>query len=563
MKSDPRTEIYHPIAWSDCHTRGLLSHRLQRNFDRLETEGYRPETVFKTGEECHWWPGDIEGRTVLGLVLLAQATGRAPRFLEAILARFPVKMNSQGYFGDIYPPNTADEQQLSSQGWVLRALCEHYLWKQDAATLELIRRILRNLALPLQGHYYPTYPIRPEDRIHGGGALGERKIVEINGRTFILSSDIGCAFIFMDGVMQAYSIEPDPQLRQLIEEMVARFLAIDLEAIKAQTHATLTALRGLLRWHQLTGNQKLLDAVVDRFDLYKSLAMSENYENWNWFGRPTHSEPCAMVDSFQVALGLWQATGEKQWLEDAHHIAVNAIGSAQQQNGGFGLHTCAGAEGSPWLELNCPEAYWCCTMRGSEGLARIAQRAWFIGEHTATLAMPGENRAVLRFKGGDITIDQQSAYPLKGGGRLKLDAVTVSTPITLRFFAPSFTTGHSILINGQPVEIEACDGFIHLTRSWAAGDVIQWNFALKAYWGHPVNRFTREGLRSLRYGPMVLGVAGDGTASVALPNDAPERLESFADGTFACGNIALSPVHHPMDASWIVAEKQGAMQVLF
>lgn len=561
--AENQTELYRPIAWADCQTRGLLAQRLQRNFDRLETEGYRPETVFKTPEECHWWTGDIEGRTVLSLVLLAQATGRTPRFLEGILNQFPSKMNSEGFFGDVYPSDTADEQQLSSQGWVLRALCEHYLWKKDSATLELVRGILRNLALPLLGRYYPTYPIRPEDRIHGGGALGERTILEIEGRRFILSSDIGCAFIFMDGVMQAYSIEPNPQLRQLVEEMIACFLAIDLEAIKAQTHATLTALRGLLRWHQLTGDPKLLDAVVVRFEAYKRLAMSENYENWNWFGRPTHSEPCAMVDSFQVAVGLWQATGVPQWLEDAHHIAVNAIGSAQQQNGGFGLHSCAGAEESPWLELKCPEAYWCCTMRGSEGLTRLAQSAWFIGDRKATLAIPGDNRAVLRFSDGEITIDQQSTYPLTGGSCLRVDSSTTSSPVTLRLFTPSFTTGHSLRINGQPVSADSHDGFIHITRSWSCGDVIEWGFALKAYWSGPINSFTNKNLRTLRYGPMVLGVASHDSSPVTLPANAPECLRVSDHSTFFCGDIKLTPVHHAMNASWTAAEQQGAVQILF
>lgn len=559
-------DMPYPIAWSDCQTRGMLRQRLERNFDRLEQEKYQPDKVFLTNEQSHWWPGDTEGRTVLGLVLDAQATGRTPRFLDAILARFPEKLNAQGYFGDIHPAGTADEQQLSSHGWVLRGLCEHHLWKRDAASLAHIRRMVDALALPLAGHYYPAYPIRPEDRIHGGGAIGERKSVVIGGRTYLLSTDIGCAFIFMDGVIQAQAVDPRPALEPLIGEMTTRFLAMDLVAIKAQTHATLTGLRGLLRRYGQTGDRTLVDETAKRFDLYRTTAMTETYENWNWFGRPTHTEPCAIVDSFQVAVGLWQATGATRWLEDAHHIAFNAIASTQQANGGFGLHDCPGANGSPWLTVTCPEAHWCCTMRGGEGLARIARSAWFLGGDAAILVMPGDNRAVLRVGGGTLAFDQQSGYPLSGGSRLTVAATTATAPVALRLFAPSFTADHRLAINGQTVAAAVVDGFITVTRTWTAGDVVEWGFTLRSRWCDPVNRSTPAGWRTLRHGPLILAVAGDGSVTTALPADAPERLVRRDDGSFTCGDAQLIPVHHLMEPRWSApADKKTGprRQVLF
>ena len=126
----------------------------------MEEEKYLPQNVFLTAEESAWWPGDTEGRTILALVLNAQATGREPKYLEAILDRFPEKVNEHGYFGEIHPDSLVDEQQLSSHGWVFRALSEHHLWKKDQRSLAYLNTMLDHLALRTKG-FHNKYPIDP------------------------------------------------------------------------------------------------------------------------------------------------------------------------------------------------------------------------------------------------------------------------------------------------------------------------------------------------------------------------------------------------------------------
>src|SRR5665647_120735 len=97
-----------------------------------------------------------------------------------------------------------------------------------------------NLGFPTR-RYHRDYPIDPESRkMETGGAAGTTQ--NTVGR-WMLSSDIGCDFIFIDGIVQAYTLFPSKELKGLIEEMITRFLQMDLVAIAAQTHETLTALR--------------------------------------------------------------------------------------------------------------------------------------------------------------------------------------------------------------------------------------------------------------------------------------------------------------------------------
>ena len=126
---------------------GELSERINRNFDRMETELYQPEQVYWTEEESGGWPADKEGRTILALVLDARASHRAPKYLDELITLLPEHLNAKGYLGSIHE-GQVDEQQLSGHGWLLRGLCEYYAWKQDPKVLDMAKTIVDSLFLP-------------------------------------------------------------------------------------------------------------------------------------------------------------------------------------------------------------------------------------------------------------------------------------------------------------------------------------------------------------------------------------------------------------------------------
>jgi len=221
--SDIKNDTVQLINPDQINVQGELNTRLMKNFDRLEEGKYQPDSLFISEEESNWWPGDKEGRTILALTKLAQATGREPKYLDTIIKLFPEKVNEKGYF---------------------------YLWKIDANVLASINRIIERVG------------------------------------NWILSTDIGCDFIFMDGVVQAYQVSQQEELKPLIDEMIGLFRKIDLVQIKAQTHASLTGLRALLRYYQTTGDNSMIQTAEKNFNLYLKYARTENYENYNWFGRP-------------------------------------------------------------------------------------------------------------------------------------------------------------------------------------------------------------------------------------------------------------------------------------
>lgn len=525
-----------PIALSQHYVAGELFARAGRNYDRLEQERWLPDTVYQDPEYA--WPGDMEGRSILALTLLAQATHRRPRHLDQIMKLFPEHLNEKGYFGRILEDG-CDEQQLSSHGWVLRGLCEYYLWRGCTETLAQIRAIVDNLVLPAS-RWYDSYPTNPERRQLSAGHIGELQAEKIGD--WYSSTDIGCAFILLDGVVQAYEILKDPALKPVIEQIIAIYLAVDFEGMSCQTHATLTGLRGVLRYYELEHDPLLLEAAVEIWDLYTRKGMSEHYGNHNWFGRPQLTEPCAIVDSFMVATTLWRLTGTPRHLDMAHHILYNSFYHGQRSNGGFGCDSCVGAD-SPILELDeIYESWWCCTMRAGEGFKSAIEHAYLMRGDEVTVPFFGDSTTSLQFTSGTAVVVQRTRYPKNGTVLLEVVESTVAAPVTFRFFVPEWanTDGLGLVVNGTEHEYSLSEQFLTVEIALNRGCSIELTLPITLRVSETMSPASIKNHHSFRHGPLILGcVAKAGLVSV--PRDAPLNHTGDAIYKVEGSGLTLTP----------------------
>lgn len=361
---------------ANIRVRGELAYRILKNYTRLQEKEYRPEFIFHQTEAGYGWPGDWEGRTILALVLMEKLTGAEAAYLEDMLQGIKKQLEPYGYLGvPTLEQDRIDEQQLAGHNWLLRGLLERSVCDKRPFIKEMITRIVENLYLPITGAY-KRYPLGG-CRTHIGEAMGSLQADAVNG--WLLSTDIGCAYISLDALSQYYQLYRDKRILPLLTEMAETFMKIDFLGESLQTHASLSAARGILRLYQETGGKEYLDFVVEFFALYRREAMTENYANYNWFGRPAWTEGCAIVDSYMLSVELFKQTGDGAYLEWANKIFYNALGHAQRNNGGFGCDRCvvAGGENEQlYVEERYYEASWCCTMRGAEGLSYAVYHAF-------------------------------------------------------------------------------------------------------------------------------------------------------------------------------------------
>lgn len=527
------------VSFADIRMQGELYERVCKNLARLHENKYQPQNVFLTEEQSGNWPGDTEGRTILALVLDAQASHKEPLYLKQIIDLIPLHLNDKGYMGLVYE-GKMNEQQISGNGWMLRGLCEYYAWKKDESVLPVIKSIAENLFVQGKG-FYRNYPIDPDSRKKNVGAESGAIQTTVNG--WMLSSDIGCVFIGMEGAIHAYQYLRTPALKAVIEEMIARFLEIDLIKIKAQTHASLTACRGLLRYDDITGEDKYLEDVEKRWQIYKRNGMTNNHENYNWFDRfDTWTEPCAIVDSYLLAVQLWQRTGKPEYRDDAELIYYNGICHTQRFNGGFGCDTCPNEE-NPYLKVHAPEAHWCCTMRGGEGLSRVVKYAYQLKGDT--LFIPFFHQSELLWsnsKKESFSLQQLTEYPF--GETVTFRVKENSAKIkSLKFPALPWASDYEVSLNGTACDLRIDNGFFTLCADLRPDDTIELNFKQKLvavpvlhvqHADSPRNRFY--------YGPLMLGAKTDKPVSLS----GTEQLKPIGDLQFevAGRNVVLSPIYH-------------------
>ena len=554
-----------PVAFKDIEIDGLLKERALKNFDRLESGRYLPDSMYVVpNAEYHQteWPGDVPGRLVLALTLLQQATHRTPVHLQRIINDIPKNLNKKGYFGHDYK-NMISEQQLSGHGWALRGLCEYYSATKDQQALQLIKTMVDSLVLPTKGQH-ALYPIDPAQRQGKGGVIGEQQ--KTIGR-WILSSDIGCDFIFLDGVVHAYQILKTDELKQVVDEMVNRYLQVDLVKIKAQTHASLTAMRAILRYYELCKRKELLDAVVKRFQIYKKYGMSDNYENYNWFCRPTWTEPCAVIDSYIIAVNLWRLTGNTDYLADAQKIYYNGISAEQRSNGGFGCNTCTGNHDAvdgkisdPFFKVMIPEAHWCCTMRGGEGLSRAVEYSYFTQDKNIFIPDYHTSKATLRFGDKAITLKQTTSYPF--GDTVKLNVINTNLDFTpqINFFVPEWMASPQVFINGIKTNFTKENQFLTLKNPLKTGDVIELTYKMEVKTKPVRKQQTTANYYEYWFGPLMLGI--ETQQEIFLPETIKFKKENGMNFSIDKSEIKLTPLHHLMDAK-VTDDKSFSKQIMF
>lgn len=385
-----------------------LRERIKLNAKRLCGDYYNIDNVFD-GDDADW-PGDKEGRALLAFASHYGINSFKIPCMDLMIEKIPEATGGKMFFGS-RSGEVLFEQQLSGHSWYLRGLCEYYEQFGDERALDYLDKTVEGVYLPTKGRY-SGYPVNRTEE-DGGGVSGHTLGIRDGWK---LSTDIGCAFMSIDGLSHYYKISKNADVKELLDEMAETFDKIDKYALQAQTHCTLTAARGFMRMYGVTGDAEYLERAKRIFDLYVSRGMTYTYQNFNWFAKgDTWTEPCAIVDSLMLATELYKVTKNEEYRTYAARIYFNGFASLQRPNGGAGTDDTV-SETTPVLRAQMYEAFFCCSMRLAEGLRYINDnKALLWAETTGEVTKD----SVGRYTDGDIIYAEISPEYEKYAGEAK------------------------------------------------------------------------------------------------------------------------------------------------
>ncbi len=370
-----------------------LAERIRLNFERISAgEEYSTEKLFR--EAGYTWYGDFEGRALLSFVTHARLGNETDR-MSKMYSLLEEKTAGRLFFGEPVGDKGSpiNEQQISGHSWYLRGLCEHYELYGDRLSLDAMKETFRYIYLPILDKI-DRYPV--EKRKEKGGVSGDCADVQ-NG--WLLSTDVGCVVMSLDGLSHYYKLTSDSRAKDICDRLASMLYSTDIEGLKMQTHCTLTAGRGLVRMYKLTEDIKYLQLARSIMRIYAKSGMTYTYQNLNWWGRPdSWTEPCAIVDSMMLAGQLFELTNAPQYRRLAARIWHNGLATAQRDNGGAGTDNVVCAS-QPILKAQMYEAWFCCSMRLSEGLLYANEHKDILG---AELSGRPEKDELGRYIDGDI-----------------------------------------------------------------------------------------------------------------------------------------------------------------
>ncbi len=337
-----------------------------KNYERLKDDAYSIDNVFRPRE--YDWPGDYEGRALLAFNCHYEINKKEISTMHKMVELLPSKTNDKLYFGNEFDGTIVDEQQLSGHNWYLRGLLKYADNFNNDFAMDVARSTVENLYLPAF-KWFNHYPLLRDS--YEGGVEGTTTKVISGWR---VSTDIGCAFMCVDGLSKYYQKTKDSRVKEFLDNAIGVFEKIDLSKYKFQTHTTLSCLRGILTLYQTTNDVKYLNLVKEKYDYYLNHGMTLNYENFNWFSREnTWTEPCAIVDSFILSVELYELTKEECYKTLSRRIWFNGLQFCQRVNGGAGTNSCVTIK-QRILKPLMYEALFCCTMRYAEGLLYYSKR---------------------------------------------------------------------------------------------------------------------------------------------------------------------------------------------
>jgi DUF1680 family protein len=339
-----------------------------------------------------------------------------------------------------------------------------------------------------------------------------------------------------------------------------------LDGMHANQHAA--TLLGYLALHDLTGERHYLDAVVNLWDMLvpgRTFAHGGTGENELWGPAGTvagdigtrNAETCVTYNLLKLARALFERTGDARYADYYERAVTNQVlGSRRDVDSDESPEVTYMFPVHPGALREYDNVGTCCGGTGLENHVKYQDSVYF-------RSVPGADRTIwvnlyaasaLRWAEQDVHLVQETAYPLEGGSRIRVDA---TGDLDLRLRVPAWVTGDvTVTIDGEPQPVAAVPGqYVSLRRDWRPGTVVEIRLPLTL---REVPAPDDTSLVTLELGPTVLLARSAATTWLPVATATWRRLDGTldapltpaADGAWRLGDLVLEPAWSGSDARY-------------
>jgi DUF1680 family protein len=253
------------------------------------------------------------------------------------------------------------------------------------------------------------------------------------------------------------------------------------------------------------------------------------------------------VDWVLVNLRLYQATGERRYLDTAERAVFGHLFMNQAPNGGFGtwsgFHAPVGARRAGSVGRYV-EAFWCCSMHGGFGLCEVARHVFGRRRDGLQVNLLLGAEAEFPCPGGAMVARQTAAgYPFPGEVCVEV-ATPDSTPQILRVALPSHSPLRTAELNGVPVALRQGQNEIVVPLRGPGKSRLILSFLVSLRAEPALRQDLFPGRQTLWYGPMPLGT-----------NAFPDRVDCPLDAA----TLATATLHLAGGATACASELEVAL----
>ena len=271
-----------------------------------------------------------------------------------------------------------------------------------------------------------------------------------------------------------------------------------------------------------------------------------------------YNETCAAIASFQWSWRLLLATGQARYADLMERVLYNVFGASISTDGRRFFYVNPLQRRADHVEGDDPgrRHEWfscaCCPPNIMRLLASLQHYLATTAGDTLYLHQFTGAELSVPLAGGTLAVAVSADLPWSGEVSVRVTgAPDAACGLAIR--VPSWTREPHLRVNGEQVAAtQTDDGYLLVTRTWRAGDVLSWTFGITPRWVFPHPRIDAvRGCAAIERGPLVYCLeqidqqAGADLADLALLSGTPlaERPGTLPDvGRTVLVDVAAVPV---------------------